>query len=197
MNGTGAYNQATDTAASLQALGLQDGDDRRRVAGRAGGRDGRLLLVQVAGRAGGGPGGGQLHVGCRDHGRRRLAGQPGLAGHRGDGHRLQRQPAGAPATSTDLGGRRPVDGSGGSSTTTTTTTTGLVGEHRQQRRLRAHRRPRSSRWPRGIPARARRAAARVPERVGSGRDCSLRRRFRRRWCRAPARSWPGDRSEAR
>ena len=29
LNGSGAYNQATDTASSLQALGLQDRDDRR------------------------------------------------------------------------------------------------------------------------------------------------------------------------
>ena len=47
MNGTGAYNQATDTSTALAALGFQDRRRGRHHAGGRRGRDRRLLRVQV------------------------------------------------------------------------------------------------------------------------------------------------------
>ena len=55
MNGSGAYNQATDTAQSLKALGFNIGTVGDTAAGRPGGRDRRLLLVQGPVRVGRGP----------------------------------------------------------------------------------------------------------------------------------------------
>ena len=91
VNGSGAYNQATDTVAEPAGPRLQDRDHRRRRARRAGSRDGRVLLVEDARRAGGGPGRRQLHDGRGDHGRGPHPGEAGLAGHRRDGDPVQRR----------------------------------------------------------------------------------------------------------
>ena len=61
-------------------------DARRHRAGRSGGGDRRLLLVEDPGRARRRPGRGQLHVGSGDHGRGPDAGEAGLAGHGRDRH---------------------------------------------------------------------------------------------------------------
>ena len=68
LNGSGAYNQATDDIAEPAGARVPHRHDRRQPAGRPGGRDGRVLRVQDAGPAGGGAGRGQLPLGSRDHG---------------------------------------------------------------------------------------------------------------------------------
>ena len=93
LNGSGAYNQAADTSQSLQALGFKIGTIGDSPPVGPGGRDGRLLLVQEPDRVGRGPSRGQLHVGCRDHGRGPGPGEAGLAGDGRDRHRLRRQRA--------------------------------------------------------------------------------------------------------
>ena len=93
LNGSGAYNQATDTAESLRALGFKVGTIGDSPVRRPGGRDGRLLLVEDTGRVGGGPGRRQLHVGRRDHVRGPHPGEAWLAGHRRHGNPVQRERA--------------------------------------------------------------------------------------------------------
>ena len=90
VNGSGVYNQATNTAQSPAGARLPHRDDRRRRTGRPGGRDRRLLLVEDPDRVRGRSGRGQLDVGRGDHGRGPDAGEAGLAGHCRHRHRLQR-----------------------------------------------------------------------------------------------------------
>ena len=85
LNGTGAYNQATDTGAALHALGFQIAGvgDSPPVGCR--GRDRRLLRPQDRGRPGRGPGRGPLDDRRRHH-------RPRADHRRRGGHRRHRHP---------------------------------------------------------------------------------------------------------
>ena len=91
LNGSGAYNQASRYGAKPAGARVPHRHDRRQPTRGPGGRDGRLLLLQDARPAGGGAGGGELHVGSRHHGHGPDAGEARLAGHCGHGHRLHGQ----------------------------------------------------------------------------------------------------------
>ncbi len=180
LNGSGAYNQATNTATSLQALGFHIGTDRRQPAGRPRGRDRRRLRVEDAGEPGRRPGRGQLAVGRGDHGRRPGPGAAGLAGDRHHRDGLQRQPARAPADHDD--GPGPLVGLGHDQHDDVDHCT-VEREHGEQRQLR--RLPGAD-----THRRAARALGSPLVHAERGRgDPSVRRRSRRRWCPAPARSW--------
>ena len=87
MNGSGVYNQATDTANALGRARFSHGRRGRHPGGGRCGRDHRLLRLAERGHRGGGGVGGPLHVRLGDHG---LRPEPG--GRRRTGHRRDRNP---------------------------------------------------------------------------------------------------------
>jgi hypothetical protein len=96
MNGTGAYNQATDTAAALGALGFHTVGVGDTPGGRRG-RDRRLLRLPQRGHRGGGRVGGPLHDRLGHHGLRPEPGGRRRPGDRGHRHPVRRERAGPPS----------------------------------------------------------------------------------------------------
>ena len=158
MNGTGAYNQATDTASSLAALGFKTGtigdvtpvgQEAETVVYYSSKSPAELAAAQVVANS--------------------MSGAVIMAD---DASQVSPGSQVTVVTGTDFSVNAPAAAS------TPTSAGGVLvrvdyDDDREPTRDRRgtpataapspHRRPRSSRWPRGIPARARRAGARVPE----------------------------------